>query len=155
MAHGRGSPVKAATEGATNLQTKISQSGSKWQQKIAACQLDPTELAAAQASKASANYAAVVNNTGPGGWAAKLRAAGVSGWKAGCGSDAASQYQGSARKAARKWGNWYTQTGASMCQAMRDSAAAGRESGVDGIQRCVAALNVAKNYSNRGGNYAS
>lgn len=108
---------------------------------IQATQSNPMELAAAQQAKCAANFAAVVNNQGPNGWAAKLRATPVSYWKSQCGATAISKYN--MAKGAAKWGRWYTQTGIAMAQTMRDSAQQGRENNVPWQQRLMTALEVA------------
>lgn len=138
---GRAGTVATPQQAGQNYQQRVQQAGQRWQQGVQATQLNPMEMAAAQQAKCAANFAARINDNGPGGWASRLRATPVSYWKSQCGATAVQKYQ--MAKGAVKWQNWYTATGHGMAQEMRALAANERQQGVPWQQRVINALDIA------------
>jgi hypothetical protein len=140
--------ITPAAKAQQNYQSGVQGAAASWAQGIQGYNGEsPMNLAAAQAAKAAANYAAVINNSGPDGWVAKLQATPVSYWKS---QAAAGQAKYSMAKGANKWSKWYSSTGIQMAQAMSASAAADKAQGVGGIQRAVNALTVAQSMGRKG-----
>lgn len=125
--------VKSAAVAVQKWQQGFSQAGPAYQAGIAAVNSSPMAAAAAQASKAVANFSAVVNN---GSWAASLNAVPLSAWKAAC-QQGVAKFSMGAQKGLPKM-QAYAQKFQPIWQQASDAAA----NATGSIGKFTAAMNV-------------
>ncbi len=126
-----------ATQAAANWKAGTAGAGQKWSQGIANCQVNPMQLAAAQADKAVANYSAAKDRMVSG-----LNATSVQTWKSQAAASQSNYTQG-ATKGLSKYTQAATKMASQVWPAMKQaSAAAG--GGVAGMTAAYEVMQTAK-----------
>jgi hypothetical protein len=126
--------AKSVQEIATKWQQRMAAAGPAYAAGVQGTNKNPMQLAAAQASKAAANYQ---NAVGSGQWAAKLNATPIGYWKSQAAA-AQSRLGAGAQKGAAK----YTAAITALQPVWQQMAAASAAAGDDPATKAAAAINV-------------